>query len=308
MTVSSALNRKEYDGDGTTTAFSTSPVVFFTSADLDVYLVDADGVATLQTLTTHYTVSGGSGSTGTVTMVTAPTASPAQTLVIERVVDITQTTDLVNNDASDAEVIEDALDKLTMIAQQNANAIDRCLQLTTGDTTGGTLTVAPTPSTVTLVGFDENGDAGTFVPSDLDLTVTSAFVDTLLDDADAAAFLTTLGIPNPAELDVEDQALTGGVIVTSKSLGTVSSGTTTPDPGDRPQQHYTNNGAHTLAPSANGGSILLDITNGASAGAITTSGFTKVTGDAFTTTNGHKFRCHISIGNGGSLLAIQALQ
>jgi hypothetical protein len=111
-----------------------------------------------------------------------------------------------------------------------------------------------------------------------------------------------------AALNLEDQALTGGVIVTSKDLGTISSGTVTPDPGDRPQQHYTNNGAHTLGVSANSGSILLDITNGASAGAITTSGFTKVAGDAFTTTNGNKFRCHISIGNAGSLLTVQALQ
>lgn len=109
-------------------------------------------------------------------------------------------------------------------------------------------------------------------------------------------------------LHVEDQALTGGVIVTSKDLGTITTGTATPDPGDRPMQHYTNNGAHTLAPSSNFGSLLLDITNAASAGAITTSGFTLVTGDNFTTTNGHKFRCHISIGQAGSLLQVQAMQ
>lgn len=111
-----------------------------------------------------------------------------------------------------------------------------------------------------------------------------------------------------ATLDTEDQALTGGVVVTSKDLGTISSGTVTPDPGDRPQQHYTNDGAHTLAPASNHGSLLLDITNGASAGAITTSGFTRVTGDAFTTTSGEKFRCHLSIGEAGSLLTVQAMQ
>lgn len=111
-----------------------------------------------------------------------------------------------------------------------------------------------------------------------------------------------------AALNVADQALTGGVVVTSLSLGTVSSGTTTPDPGDRPLQHYTNNGAHTLGVSANAGSIILDITNGASAGAITTSAFTKVSGDSFTTTNGNKFRCQIVIGNAGSTLNVQAMQ
>lgn len=139
----------------------------------------------------------------------------------------------------------------------------------------------------------------------------SLFAATFLDDADGAAVRVTIGAAAAASaafLNVEDQALTGGVIVTSKDLGTISSGTVTPDPGDRPQQHYTNNGAHTLGVSANAGSILVDITNGVSAGAITTSGFTKVAGDLFTTTNGHKFRCHISIGNGGSLLSVQALQ
>ncbi len=109
--------------------------------------------------------------------------------------------------------------------------------------------------------------------------------------------------------DEADQTIAGGgARVTSFSLGTpTAASTVTLDPGDGPMQHLTNNAAFTLAPGSNGGSILLDITNGASAGAITTSGFTKVVG-AFTTTNGHKFRCHVSVGNAGSLLSIQALQ
>ena len=106
----------------------------------------------------------------------------------------------------------------------------------------------------------------------------------------------------------ENQALTGGATVTSKSLGTQSSGTLTLDLGDRPLQHYTNGGAHTLAPGTVTSSAIIDITNNASAGAITTSGWTKVAGDSFSTTNAHKFRCHCSVGNGGSLLIVQALQ
>jgi hypothetical protein len=109
-------------------------------------------------------------------------------------------------------------------------------------------------------------------------------------------------------LTTADQVVTGGVRVTSLDLGTpVAASTVTLDPGDRPLQHLTNNAAFTLAPGANTGSFFLDITNGASAGAITTSGWTKVVG-AFTTTNAHKFRCSCSIANGGSLLSIQALQ
>ncbi len=111
-----------------------------------------------------------------------------------------------------------------------------------------------------------------------------------------------------ALLTTENQALTGGATVTSKNLGTQSSGTLTLDMGDRPLQHATNNGAHTLAPGTVKGSCLVDIVNGASAGAITTSGWTKVAGDSFDTTNGNKFRCHCSVGEQGSLLIVQAMQ
>jgi hypothetical protein len=110
-----------------------------------------------------------------------------------------------------------------------------------------------------------------------------------------------------AKLDVEDQVLTGGARVTSKSLGTITSGTVTPDPGDRPMQHLIANGAFTLAPGSNAGSYLLDVTFGAGAGLITTSGWTKVVG-TFANTNGNKYRCSCSVGNAGSLLSIQALQ
>jgi hypothetical protein len=108
-------------------------------------------------------------------------------------------------------------------------------------------------------------------------------------------------------IDLASQVITGGGIVTSNAVGTVSSGTTTLNPGTRPMWDYTNGGAHTLAPGSNKGSIILDITNNGSAGAITTSGWTKVVG-AFDTTNAHVFRCFCSIGAAGSLLTIQAMQ
>jgi hypothetical protein len=112
-----------------------------------------------------------------------------------------------------------------------------------------------------------------------------------------------------AAINLEDQVITGGGRVTSKDLGTPTNGSTvTLDPGDRPLQHLTNNVAgFTLAPGSNTGSIVLDITNGASAGTITTSGFTKVVG-AFDTTSAHKFRCAVVVGNAGSSLSIQGLQ
>lgn len=104
-------------------------------------------------------------------------------------------------------------------------------------------------------------------------------------------------------------SITSGWSVASLSLGTVTTGTVTPNAGNRALQHYVNGGAHTLAPGANPGSYILDIENNASAGAVTLSGWSVVRGDPLTTTNGHKFRCFCSIGPiGGSVIAIEALQ
>jgi hypothetical protein len=104
--------------------------------------------------------------------------------------------------------------------------------------------------------------------------------------------------------------LTAGYPTTAVNDGTKSSGTYTPDPSTGSFREATNNGAHTLAPPTVSGSytMVIDYTNGATAGAITSSGFTKVSGDTFTTTNGNKFRCYISKGGVGTHLHIQAMQ
>jgi len=113
-----------------------------------------------------------------------------------------------------------------------------------------------------------------------------------------------------AKLDTADQTVTGGARITPLALNSgspVTSGTLTPDPGDRPIQYYTNGGAHTLAPGTNKGTYLLEITNNASAGAITTSGWTKVEG-SFGTTNGYKYICSCVVAQNYSLLSIRGLQ
>ncbi len=102
-------------------------------------------------------------------------------------------------------------------------------------------------------------------------------------------------------------ALTAGFTSASVSAGTKSSGTYTFNPTAGAVQHATNGGAHTFAPPATMGAWMLDYVNNASAGAITTSGWTKVDGDPFTTTNGNSFRCMISVGNQGSYLSVKRM-
>lgn len=95
---------------------------------------------------------------------------------------------------------------------------------------------------------------------------------------------------------------------TANALGTISSGTVTPSVANGNLETYTNGGAHTLAPPSAAGSWIITITNNGSAGTITTSGYTAVKGDSFTTTNTHKFICTAISDGTNSVLTIQALQ
>lgn len=102
--------------------------------------------------------------------------------------------------------------------------------------------------------------------------------------------------------------LTVGYSHAVHDLGTTSSGTVTPDEADGAMQKTVNGGAFTLAPPTNDTSVLLKITNNASAGTITTSGFTIVTGDSFTTTDTEAFLCTLNKIDGSSHLHVTALQ
>lgn len=126
MTISSTGPRFSYTGNGVTTAFSF-PRQFFADADLDVYLVDqSTGVATLQVLATHYTVSGaGSPSGGTVTMLTAPPAG--KTLLIMRDTPLTQGLDLDNVTALPMTSLEAALDRAMMVVDELAAKVGRAI-------------------------------------------------------------------------------------------------------------------------------------------------------------------------------------
>lgn len=158
MTISSELNRKEYAGNGVTTAFATSPVVFYEDSDLEVYdVVDATGVATLKTLTTHYTVSGGEGAVGTVTMLSAP--ATGHTLVIVRTLPLTQEVDFLQNDGSDAEVAEAVADRAILVDQQLQAQIDRSFRLADSDISDVDVQLPDaTARALKIMGFDGDGE------------------------------------------------------------------------------------------------------------------------------------------------------
>lgn len=76
------------------------------------------------------------------------------------------------------------------------------------------------------------------------------------------------------------------------SLGTLTSGTHTVDPQDGQHQGATFNGSFTLSPASvtKDSTVVLHVTNGASAGTVTFTGWgKKYPSQSLTTTNGHKF-------------------
>lgn len=88
--------------------------------------------------------------------------------------------------------------------------------------------------------------------------------------------------------------ITGGVLTTTLRAGQV--------------QRFINNGAFTLVPPDESGVLNLLIINGPSAGTVTTSDFTKVSGTAPGTTAGYKFLARITKVQKQSLLEWIALQ
>jgi len=131
MTVSSTTAKVSYSGNGSTTVFSV-PFYFLANSQLLVVLRSTLGTETTQVLNTNYTVTGAGALTGgSITMVVAPASGT--TLTISRNVPLTQETDLLPNDRLPAESIETALDKLTMIAQQDDELLDRSLKYPASD-------------------------------------------------------------------------------------------------------------------------------------------------------------------------------
>ncbi len=150
MTVAVETSRKNYTGDASTTVFPYDFLIFVTG-DLEVY---EDGV--LQTETTHYTVSGaGVAAGGNVIFVTAPASSVAITII--RALAFTQPTDYVENNALPAAIIETSWDRVTMLAKQNNERLDRSIILPVQSTL--TAIELPVPGAGQVIGWNTGGTA-----------------------------------------------------------------------------------------------------------------------------------------------------
>ncbi len=292
MTVSSETAKVTYNGDGSTSSFSVT-FYFLDTSDVKVIHRDAGGNETTWTEGSQYALTGaGAQSGGTVTVSTSPadyTPAAGETLTIKRNLDLTQETDYPEGGQFPASAHEDALDRSAMRDQQLKEEVDRKIGFSETSTASATL---PDPEANKILTWNAAGtDLQNAVPADLSLvTVVSSFAETLLDDADAAAARSTLGVAIGSDVQAYDadtlksdtsDTLTKGMLANSHNLGNLNTNTTLSIANGN-LQHGTLGGSITLtAPNdSDEGWMELELTvDGTGGYTLTLSGFNTVSGE-----------------------------
>jgi len=235
MTISSEVTRNDYVGNGATSVY---PYTFriISSSDLLITQRDTSSVETVLILDVNYTVSGvGSGGGGNVTL-TGGNLPSGYALTIRRVRQVLQETDIRNQGAFYPETIEDALDHQVMLVQQASDFIERSLKIpvTEAGSPGATTIPFSADRANMVLGFDSSGNpiAVSNVPTSG--VVVSSFMQTVLDDANAAAARTTLVVDNLKGTTAERPAFGNvGRLFLNETLNTIQrdSGTSWSDVG-----------------------------------------------------------------------------
>jgi hypothetical protein len=227
-------------GNDATTVF---PFAFkvFTSADLRVVRTNALGVESDLVLDTDYTVTLNSNQDndpgGTVTRATAlPTG---ERLTITSDVEALQPLVLTNNGGFYPRVINDAFDKITIIAQQLIEQVGRSLKLPISSSASATL---PDPVANRLIAWNSSANGFTNVdPTDL-ATVAAyadAYIDLFTGNGTQTAFTLTY---DPAVLANLSVSISGVVQVGGEDFtwaGTTLTFLVAPPNGTRIQVRYT---------------------------------------------------------------------
>jgi microcystin-dependent protein len=187
-TVATSTSRAQYNCNGSTTAFVFTFGVGATS-EIQVILTSPAGVETTLTETTNYTVAcTNSDCTSGGTVTTLSTYATGNTITILRNVPLTQEADFTEGMPTLYESFETGLDKLTRIAQQHEERLNRSVVVPKSETTSGMMLPAAATRASRYLAFDASGNpiASAGGPGSADVPV-SAWGATLIAATDAAA-------------------------------------------------------------------------------------------------------------------------
>lgn len=197
--IATQVNRVVYTGDGVSTNFSFNGTVL---AQTDIVVLEetiSTGAVATKSLGSDYTISGTQDAVGRYTAGVFVVAAVAPSALVRWIIylspSVTQNVDLTDNGLLPVESqIELPLDRLTLIAQRLESRISRALAQSDGDATDiAALPVKATRASKFLA-FDASGNPIAAAGTSANLTPVSSFMDTLLDDANAATARATLGV------------------------------------------------------------------------------------------------------------------
>ena len=172
MTISSTTTVSSGDGNGTQHSFPYGFKIF-ANGDLTVLVRSSTGIETVKVLDTDYVVTNAGNSSGgnVLFKFNTGTSSDAhfsssdkrpqsgEKVVIRRNLTLTQGTDYVENDPFPAESHENALDRITMIAQQLQEELDRSLKISRTNTMTSTeFTTSASDRADKILSFDSSGE------------------------------------------------------------------------------------------------------------------------------------------------------
>jgi hypothetical protein len=186
MTVTNQTNKTRQHGNGITDTFNfTFPI--FEESNLEVYKIDTSvtpEVATLQTITTDYTVDISQTSEGgSVTFVVTPTSD--EDVFIKRVMDFKQRVDIETNSNFPENDMEKGLDKSRMLDIQLQENDDRTLKINEFYDGSATFEI-PNPEASKVIGWASDGvTMANYSGSDLDTILTTSYGKTLVQSAGA---------------------------------------------------------------------------------------------------------------------------
>lgn len=175
MTIANANRRARFEGNGATTSF-TFDFTIPNEEDLLVVKSDPDGRETTLTLGVDYSVTGSGGEDGGFVLypLSGPPLASGHYLTMVRNLPFTQELDLQNQGPWLPEVVEAALDRLTILTQQLLEQSDRTLRYPVGaEAADGIL---PSPSGAALLGFTEEGQLTTMPVATQTLPRTNVYV------------------------------------------------------------------------------------------------------------------------------------